>query len=74
MGREALERIRAAAARGWTCHLRVYHAAAIAMELDAWMGLGLSGPAASRIRAAVKRTSGIRLSIDECRAVAEASR
>ena len=69
-GVDALERIRRAAARRWACRLKAYHCAAIAMELDAWLDrLGLPGPAASRIRGAVRRTRGVRLSVDECRAI-----
>ena len=65
--RDALRRIRSAARRGWSCRLKVYHAAAILHRVDEWAARGLRGAAAVRIRAAHRDMRGVRLTVDECR-------
>lgn len=82
-GREALARIRARSARGWTIYLTPRHVRAMARELDVWTArLGLGEAAARRIALADGRRRastvsvrgpGVRLSIAEGRAVREAT-
>ena len=71
--RDALRRIRAAARRGWGCRLRFPHVAAIVRaEREWWETMGLDGAAMVRITAAHRDLRGVRLTVDECRAVDEA--
>ena len=69
-GRDALERILAAANQGWTCLLRMHHVFAIDGQIGVWRReCGLPDAAAIRIRSAARRSHGVRLSAGECRQI-----